>query len=539
MTSFDPKGGERDAEDWQALAFRNASENNNQLKFIGGAILAGIATAAVSPLTGALVAGYCVYSCIKDLHDKGRNRMAVRNYGMVAPFLGEREFNDYARQVVAENGQEKLLEELIFADENGFELSESAYQFIETNASHLIQESTQPRQLLASSVPVIATQSSFTGEPDLTIDIVKAIASPVQNCLIFGIGGSGKGMLVANALRRIKADNPNRKIFYIDPKADEKEFGYLDGVVDEVARKKCKNRPPEEIIEWMLKTLDEYKLWRQNVEESLLVIDEGSTLGDAAKKCKNNTIGTMVLHIASMGDVDKEKVWILAQSPFVEPLGMTLAQTSQLVSACIVGDKNTNVIKQWSRSPIMGTIKQPELDELLRACPIPQNKRAIYWGGTSKWYAMPVLENYSSYNRDEDKPAGDSLTSDQRTSLRSRTTTTVNDKPQSLPKLSVADMIKKIESTQAISLEQFITYDLSALSHMAKLKPAIVKIIRERVELLEKFGLKWLSIDDPIEAMIVWGAGNKSDDELKEAWLLHTEKELNDEGVKLLRGKLR
>lgn len=115
---------------------------------------------------------------------------------------------------------------------------------------------------------------------------------------------------------------------------------------------------------------------------------------------------------------------------------------------------------------------------------------------------------------------------------------TVNDTPLALPKLSVADMIAKIENTRSKSLEQFITYDLSALSYMAKLKPAIVKIIRERVELLEKFSLKWLSIDDPIEAMVMWGAGNKSDDELKEAWLLHTEKELNDEGVKLLRGKL-
>ncbi|MBW4563368.1 MAG: hypothetical protein KME32_19915 [Mojavia pulchra JT2-VF2] len=58
----------------------------------------------------------------------------------------------------------------------------------------------------------VSTQSNVHNQSNV-IDIVGMIASLIRNCIIFGIGGSGKGMLVANALRRIKTDNQNRKIF--------------------------------------------------------------------------------------------------------------------------------------------------------------------------------------------------------------------------------------------------------------------------------------------------------------------------------------
>lgn len=551
MTSFDPKGGERDAEDWQALAFRNASENNNQLKFIGGAILAGMATVAVSPLTGALVAGYCVYSCIKDLHDKGRNRMAVRNYGMVAPFLGDREFNDYARQVVAENGQEKLLEELAFADENGFELSESAYQFIETNAPHLIQESTLPRQLLASSVPVIATQSvDFKREIP---DIAKELAD-TPRLIIYGVPGTGKDYLLAHVNREAKKLHPQSEtIFMVDGKDDPKETGYFQGVVDKLYRNFIDPMSAVDVYMWLRNIIEEYDKFDAGTGFKTLCINElagiNGKLGTLPVKGMPDNIKPLTWWVqklesyASGGDSRGVRLRVASQNGHGTSIKMSNGNKSIFTPVVIVRDCEIGASEMILNADLISRDKKIPSEQMLALCKESPVGRCLFHGGLNEWLPMPKMENFSGYDRDKrefsQRPGQtDALTDHERNQLRSRTATTVNDAPPALPKLSVAEMIKKIESTQAKSVEQFITYDLSALSHMAKLKPAIVKIIRERVELLEKFGLKWLSIDDPIEAMVMWGAGNKSDDELKEAWLLHTEKELNDEGVKLLRGKL-
>ncbi|MEH1978689.1 MAG: hypothetical protein V7L27_05360 [Nostoc sp.] len=305
------------------------------------------------------------------------------------------------------------------------------------------------------------------------IDIVREIASPIRNCIIFGIGGSGKGMLVANALRRIKAEKPNRKIFYIDPKNEPSEYGYTEGVVDVVRRKKCKNESPENICKWMDEVLDGtdesigYIEWANNQEESLLVIDEGSTLGDAAKKCRNERIGTLILHISSLGGSSKENVWLLAQSPYVGPLGLNLSATSQITAVAIISDKNTNVLKQWKKSPILEMIDLVQINTLIKASPC---NRAVFFGGNSTWGAMPELPNYSALDRDNDKPTGDSLSTEQRQQLR--TFTAIQRSPSQ-------QMIDKLERTRHLTLEDFIVKELGQNDRADELKTAIVTLIRQ------------------------------------------------------------
>ncbi|MBD2535434.1 hypothetical protein H6G97_40985 [Nostoc flagelliforme FACHB-838] len=474
MTRFDINKIQRTPEQWSARAFKSTTENNNQWNIAFGLVVAAIAASATSPLTGALIAGWTLYSSFKKAKEIQRNQAAIREYGCIAHILDGDDFRGYIQQV----GQDSVNKELQFASSQEYEFSNAAIDYIEDTSQ--INESPQAfipfaSPLLASSdsLPANINTSSSIHNPTHVIDIVREIASPIRNCIIFGIGGSGKGMLVANALRRIKAEKPNRKIFYIDPKNEPSEYGYTEGVVDVVRRKKCKNESPENICKWMDEVLDGtkeeigYIEWANNQEESLLVIDEGSTLGDAAKKCRNERIGTLILHISSLGGSSKENVWLLAQSPYVGPLGLNLSATSQITAVAIISDKNTNVLKQWKKSPILEMIDLERINTLIKASPC---NRAVFFGGNSTWGAMPELPNYSDINRDNDKPTGDSLSTQERQQLR--TATAIQRSPSQ-------QMIDKLERTRHSTLEDFIVKELGQNDRADELKTAILTLIRQ------------------------------------------------------------
>ncbi|MBW4675914.1 MAG: hypothetical protein KME52_18405 [Desmonostoc geniculatum HA4340-LM1] len=475
MSRFDALGGDREPEDWTKIAFKKTTEHGLQFQVIGGLVLAGVAAAALNPIAGFVVACWIVVNSAEKIKRTGRNQIAIRDYNCVAHVLEDEDFKAYARQVRSQQGDEVLLSELEFAIENGFDLSDAAYEFLESSAPQMLQPISS--QKAASFLPQtqVTTQSSVH-VLDHTIDIVKELTTPVQNCIIFGIGGSGKGMLVANALRRIKAENPNRKIFYIDPKNEPGEYGYTEGVVDVVERKSCKNKPPLEICDWFNKVLDDYIEWAAEQEEPLLVIDEGSIAGDAAKKCKDNRIGSLILHISSLGGAAKEKVWLLAQSPFVGPLGIDLSTTSQIVAVTLISAANTNVLKQWKRSPILEMIDLDRLNELIKASPVG---RAVFFGGNSRWGAMPKLTNYSEIDRDNNKPTGDALTTEQRQSLRSasgersRTVTATQLKPIE------QTLVDNLERTKHSTLEDFIIKEMGEGDRLPQLLTAIAQTIKK------------------------------------------------------------
>lgn len=472
MTRFDITKNQKTPEQWSALAFKHTTENNIQWNIALGLIVAAVAASATSPLTGALIAGWTLYSSFKKAKEIQRNQAAIREYGCIAHILSGDDFRGYVQQV----GQDSVNKELQFASSQEYEFSNAAIDYIESTA----QVNESPQALIPNGYTLPTPTSSLAANtntlssvhnPTHIIDIVREIASPIRNCIIFGIGGSGKGMLVANALRRIKAEKPNRKIFYIDPKNEPSEYGYTEGVVDVVRRKKCKNESPENICKWMDEVLDGtdesigYIEWANNQEESLLVIDEGSTLGDAAKKCRNERIGTLILHISSLGGSSKENVWLLAQSPYVGPLGLNLSATSQITAVAIISDKNTNVLKQWKKSPILEMIDLVQINTLIKASPC---NRAVFFGGNSTWGAMPELPNYSDIDRDNDKPTGDSLSTEQRQQLRTATATKLSHSQQ---------MIDKLERTRHLTLEDFIVKELGQNDRASELKTAIVTLI--------------------------------------------------------------
>ncbi|MBD2254638.1 hypothetical protein H6G14_25700 [Nostoc parmelioides FACHB-3921] len=468
MSRFDPHKITRTPEEWSAIAFKQTTENNIQWKIALGVIVAAVAASATSPITGIAIALWSIFSSIQQAREVQRNQVAIREYGCVAHVLDGDDFRAYYQQV----GKDALETELKFADQQGYSLSSAALDYLADtgeqgglSVTSSLQagcfQSLNPNNALPPlPVPSTHTQSSIH-KPSNVIDIVAMISAPIRNCIIFGIGGSGKGMLVANALRRIKADSPNRKIFYIDPKNEPGEYGYTDAIVDVIHRKSCDGCCPEEICDWMDEVLDEYTGWANQQEESLLIIDEGSILGDAAKKTKNTRIGTLILHTASLGGAKRKNVWLMAQSPFVGPLGLELSATSQITAIALVSDQNTNVIKQWQRSPILEKIDLDYLNQLIKESPV---HRVVFFGGNSKWWAMPELPNYSAIDRDGNKPVGDALSTQERIELRERTATKL--------------MIERLERTRHLNLDDFIIQELGAGERQEELKKAIITVIK-------------------------------------------------------------
>jgi hypothetical protein len=476
MTRFNINRIQRSPEEWSAIAFKQTTENNIQWNIAGGLIVAAIAASATTPVTGLLIAGWAIFDSISKAREIQRNQAAIREDGAIAHVLEGDDFRKYLRQV----GDEVVQEELSFATEQNLSFSNAALDYFDTQGITPQTTNTTTRSIAASPpLSAIATQSSVH-VLDQSIDIVKEIASPVRNCIIFGIGGSGKGMLVSCGLRQIKAVNPNKKVFYVDPKNEPGEYGYTEGVADVVHRKTCDGLPPQEICDWIDEVINEYTEWAVQQEESLLVIDEGSTLGDAAKKCNNTRIGTLILHTASLGGAKRKHVWLIAQSPFTDPLGLKLATTSQLTAVAIIDKTNTNALKQWKRSPILEMIDLDRLNELIKASPVG---RAVFFGGNSRWGAMPELTNYSDIDRDNNKPTGDALTTEDRRQLRAVTATQL--KPTEVA------MIERLERTRHLTLEDFIVKEIGEGDRLPELLKAIAQTIKKANHsgLLYKFKL--------------------------------------------------
>lgn len=457
MSRFDINKIQRSPEEWSAIAFRQTTENNIQWKIALGVIVAAVAASATSPITGVAIACWSIFSAWQQAKDVQRNQEVIREKGAIAHILDGDNFQDYRYQV----GEDIVDAELNFAIKRNLNLSDAALDYLEEVPTHQTY-SPHPTPHAPHPQSSTVTQSSVH-ETSNTFDIVRAMASPIQNCIILGVGGSGKGILVSNALRRIKADNPNRKIFYIDPKNEIGEYGYLNGVVDVVKRKTCKNKSPEEICDWLDEVLDEYTQWANQQEESLLVVDEGMVIGDACKKTKNTRIGTLILHISSLGGAAKENAWLITQTPYVTAMGLNLTSSSQMKWIALIGANDMGVIKQWSKSANLENVSLDRLGALTKESPV---NRAVYWGGHSKWYSLPQYPNYSAIDRDGNKPNGDALTTEQRQSLRDRTSAT-------------QVMIDKLERTKHLTIEDFINQELGAGDRLEELRQAIIKTIKD------------------------------------------------------------
>jgi hypothetical protein len=253
-----------------------------------------------------------------------------------------------------------------------------------------------PQTLYTEAVPV-ATVPALPPLYDLAADL----GQHPQSAIIAGVPGAGKGMVVSNALRHLKARYPNITVFVIDPKADAKESGYWDGLGAAVRRCRFLNADPDDCALWLLKRLEEFAAIQG---PKLMVFDEGSaaiaTLKLAHKDIKAmGRLKAFIAHISSMGDSGETWLWMMAQIIHVADLGMSGGFRGIFRAVAIVSPKNRFALQSFLATDFVPLPDggMAEIETLMNASPVG---RAFFDGKNNQWVPMPRLQNWSGYDRD-------------------------------------------------------------------------------------------------------------------------------------------
>jgi hypothetical protein len=223
-----------------------------------------------------------------------------------------------------------------------------------------------------------------------------------QSALIVGTPGSGKGILISNAIRVLKSRVPNLKVFVIDPKADPKEKGYWTSIADTYRAYCLMDCPdPDDGAEWLLRCMDEF---RQMPSPKLLIFDElmasATELELADPKMKAlPRLKKFVVGLIGQGDSRGVWIWAMTQSPQVKDLGISGGARANLRVIGLVSPKNMTAVNALVSTQL---IPKPDggMDELRSIMAASPVGRAVFDGKIARWLPMPKLENHSGFDRD-------------------------------------------------------------------------------------------------------------------------------------------
>ena len=320
MTRFNPSSKHRTPQEWSQEAYRVTSSNNLQFHVIGGLIISVLVAGATTPVTGGLIAAYTLWTAWKRSDDIQRSQSAIIDAGCIAQVLEGDNFQDYLDQC----GHNAVMSELSYAQQRGLTLSNDAIDYLEAlpevtpqslqsvkstaigadiNHQHQHQSSAIGQTVIETYNPLSNTQ----------IDIVGEMTNRIQNIFGVGQGGSGKGMLLANACRAVKEKHPDKKIFLINGKDDPKEHSYFAGVVDIEKRLHCETAKPQTVAAWFEASIAEYDDFAAENNGALLVIDEGTIIGAKLKDAKSNALNDKIIGVTSCGGSMGKNIWVFGK----------------------------------------------------------------------------------------------------------------------------------------------------------------------------------------------------------------------------------
>ena len=223
-----------------------------------------------------------------------------------------------------------------------------------------------------------------------------------QSALICGTPGSGKGMMISNAVRTLKSREPDLKILVIDPKGDPQEAGYWNSIADTYRPYCLMDCPdPDEGAAWLLNCMDEFRLMPG---PKLLIFDElmaaSTELGLADPKIKAlQRLKKFIVGLVGQGDSRSVWIWAMTQSPQVADLGISGGARANLRVIGLVSPKNITAVEALTSTRLIPP-PQGGMDELRKIMESSPCGRAVFDGKVGRWLPMPVLENHSGFDRD-------------------------------------------------------------------------------------------------------------------------------------------
>jgi len=307
------------------------------------------------------------------------------------------------QRIVQEKCEAESLARAIVAETENFTF-DTLYQSTEPKTESL------PSAAVATSSPIgTATKLGAALVPASPSATSPALFNPAidlgqnpQSALIVGTPGSGKGMLVSNAVRVLHEKAPALKVMMIDPKGDPKEKGYWSPVVDVYRSMNLMDcDDPDEGASWLLNCMDEF---RKLAAPKLLIFDEmlaaSVEISLAHKDFKApQRLKKFVSGIIAQGDSQGVWVWAMSQSVQVADLGFGGGVRGNLRAIALISPKNTTAIEALTSTRLVPppTGGMDELRAMMKASPVD---RAFYDGKLSRWLPMPKLENHSGFDRD-------------------------------------------------------------------------------------------------------------------------------------------
>lgn len=224
-----------------------------------------------------------------------------------------------------------------------------------------------------------------------------------QNSLIVGTPGAGKGIVVSNAVRAIKAQFPELIVVGIDPKADPDEDGLWETGTHSythVFRKAVIDLSPDEIAEWVAVAIHSFKQLPKS-SPALLVFDELLAINSSFKELDKNSkfksvppwMSTYLTHLISLGDSSGKWFWGVTQAADDKSLPFDTSVRNNLRSVAIVSMHNLGAVQGLLRTDVIpsGQKSIESIQENVDASPV---SRAFYDRKTNRWYPMLRLKNY-------------------------------------------------------------------------------------------------------------------------------------------------
>lgn len=301
---------------------------------LASATVFGLLVAPLGAMAAGAIALPFLYGAIKRALHNGANAAYLRETGLFAHLLNERELIKFTHLV----GKDVAIAHLIEARDDGKYLSNAALDYLEYSGvdtapkdlKTVLQEFTAPT---SAALPV-SPESPIGSTTKLTAidvpateqlavgDIARYLAQQLHPLIITAKPRTGKGIIVSQALRYAREFHPGLSIWLIQPKPHPSESGYWEGCDRQWAHM-IENHPVNDSA--LVASLSQFVMeWRaQESRPTLLVIDELVKLEACLPKWYREFIPALMKVESSSGETDHRYLWTITQSPQVKDLGLS------------------------------------------------------------------------------------------------------------------------------------------------------------------------------------------------------------------------
>lgn len=369
---------------------RKAAEGrilSSPTKFVVMAIgVFGALAAPVGAPVAAVVAMPLVYSAIKRAVQNGDNAAYLRETGLFAHLLNERELIKFDSIV----GKAAVIAHLKEAFDDGKNLSGAAIDYLECAG---VDTEPQTLKALLQGEPEkkrLGDEPRTEGGSVHPSPVSYLMGSRLRTSLIVSVSGGGKDILLSNALRAFLAAHAGFKVVVADCKDDPKEYGYYDGLANtSVHRLNVAIASDGEVIEWVDRWIEEFL---HLPEKALLICNEGTLIRAKSKRYIQAIDG-----LVSSGDSREKYAWESGQSAHTDDLGINGAARSRF-RTLIIGLKGEEMqIESVLAAKFVADSARNMEDVRSMMIRSPVDRA---WSDGQRWFAMPELENHSGYDRD-------------------------------------------------------------------------------------------------------------------------------------------